>query len=201
VVVLAEAAGGRHLPIWIGMAEAMAISMRLAGTVSERPLTHDLLTNCLAAGGLAVRRVTIWRSADQPRLYLAAIELAGESTSELVDARPSDAINVALRTAAPIFVATETLVRAGVSRADAQTAAPDWRTPVRVLSEEGSELATLEAFEEPEPGFQLSVEFELTEVVPLGGGGYRATARPLAPSHPRILHRPMPPHPPSEEEA
>jgi bifunctional DNase/RNase/DNA-binding transcriptional MerR regulator len=198
VVVLAEKAGGRNLPVWIGMAEATAIGMRLAGTLSERPLTHDLLASCLAAGGLGVRRVTIWQSADEPRLYLAAIELAGESTSELVDARPSDAINVALRTAAPIFVAAETLARAGVARADAQTAAPDWRTPVRVLTEEGGELATVESFEEPEPGFKLSVEFELTEVVPLESGAYQATARPVAPSRPRVLHRPMPSQPEAE---
>ena len=193
-VVLVEEAGEKHLPIWIGMAEATAIATRLEGVAPDRPMTHDLLTSCLTTAAISVRRMIIWRPDDRPTLYLAAIDLQRESKSELLDARPSDAINLALRTGAPIFVATKTLAT-GVSPATAAAPVPEHRIPVRVISEEGTELGTMEAVEEPQPGFRLNAEFEVSEVRPQEEGGYKATARPLPQSGPRFLYRPPAPRP------
>lgn len=124
-VILVDAVRNRYLSIWIGMAEATAISTRMQGSVLERPLTHDLLATCLTTGGLHVRRVVIWLALDRPTLYLAAMELASDASSELIDARPSDAINVAIRTGAPIFVGSQTLVATGVSRERAEAPTPE----------------------------------------------------------------------------
>jgi len=191
-VILVDEEKERHLSIWIGMAEATAIATRMQRAAPERPLTHDLLATCLTTAGLNVRRVTVWCPAERPQLYLAAMELVSDAVSELIDARPSDAINVALRTGAPIFVANQTLAAAGVSRAEAETPSPKRGTPVRVVSPRGDELVTVDAFEEPKPGFRLRAEFEVTDVEPLQEGGYRVVARPVVEQQ-AFLYRPQPP--------
>ncbi len=112
VVILREADDERYLPIWIGSWEAQSIAMKLQGVEAERPLTHDLLTTILSDLGVSVRRVLISDLADET--FRARIVLVQGGSDFEIDARPSDAIALAVRVAAPIFATEAVLDRAGV---------------------------------------------------------------------------------------
>ena len=112
VVILREADTERYLPIWIGSWEAQSIAMRLQGVEAERPLTHDLLTTILIDLGASVRHIIVSDLADET--FRARIVLVQGGDDYEIDARPSDAIALAVRTAAPIFATEAVLDRAGV---------------------------------------------------------------------------------------
>jgi len=99
VVLLEERDGARRLPIWIGAAEATALAARLHDVHGPRPGTFRFTADLLAAAGAAVEEVRIVRLADT--IFYAEAVLAGGTA---VDARPSDALNLALVTGAPILV-------------------------------------------------------------------------------------------------
>lgn len=109
VVVLRERDGDRVVPIWIGPHEASAIATRLAGMKHPRPLTHDLTLDLVRSLGGELQRVDITRVADQT--YYAELVVAAAQGGDLlrVDARPSDAIALALRARARIMVASALL--------------------------------------------------------------------------------------------
>ena len=112
VVILKETGRDRYLPIWIGPWEASAIAMRLQGLTPERPLTHDLFASALEAVDARVSKVVISDLADETfhaRLYVEREGRIGE-----VDARPSDALALAVRVGAPIFAAPSVLDQAGL---------------------------------------------------------------------------------------
>jgi bifunctional DNase/RNase len=102
VVVLEGVAAKEFLPIWIDLPEARAISMELEHVKPPRPLTHDLIRNLLNGLGAKVNRVTITDLLNNT--YFATIALAIKGQQSEIDSRPSDAIAVALRMKAPIFV-------------------------------------------------------------------------------------------------
>jgi bifunctional DNase/RNase len=112
VVILREAERERYLPIWIGSWEAQSIAMKLQGIEAERPLTHDLLASILEDLGITVRRIVVSDLADET--YRARIVLASDGDDHEIDARPSDAIALAVRVAAPIFATEAVLDRASV---------------------------------------------------------------------------------------
>jgi len=112
VVILREADRDRYLPIWIGSWEAQSIAMKLQGVEAERPLTHDLLASILGDLGVSVRRVIVSDLADET--YRARIILSAGGDDHEIDARPSDAIALAVRVAAPIFATEAVLDRASV---------------------------------------------------------------------------------------
>jgi uncharacterized protein len=112
VVILRESERERYLPIWIGAWEAQAIAMRLQGITPERPLTHDLLRAILEELGVAVQHIVVSDLADET--YRARIVLEQDGRVSEVDARPSDAIALAIRAAVPIFATEAVLDRAGV---------------------------------------------------------------------------------------
>ena len=112
VVILREAETERYLPIWIGSWEAQSIAMRLQGVEAERPLTHDLLTTMLVDLGVTVRHILVSDLADET--FRARIVLVQGGDDYEIDARPSDAIALAVRTGAPIFATEAVLDRAGV---------------------------------------------------------------------------------------
>ncbi len=112
VVILREADRERYLPIWIGSWEAQSIAMKLQGVEAERPLTHDLLVSVLEDLGVRVRRIVVSDLADET--YRARIILARGETDYDIDARPSDAIALAVRVSAPIFATDAVLDRAAV---------------------------------------------------------------------------------------
>lgn len=112
VVILREAEAERYLPIWIGSWEAQSIAMRLQGVEAERPLTHDLLATILDDLAVSVRHIIVSDLADET--YRARIVLIQGGSDYEIDARPSDAIALAVRTSAPIFATEAVLDRAGV---------------------------------------------------------------------------------------
>ncbi|MFB6205609.1 MAG: bifunctional nuclease family protein [Haloglomus sp.] len=113
--VVLLAAAGRVVPIFISADQAQSIGHALRGEPFKRPLTHDLFVEMVAEFGGAVDRVRIDDLADGT--FLAKIDTeqytAGERREATFDARPSDAIAVALRVDCPILVADEVLDRAG----------------------------------------------------------------------------------------
>jgi bifunctional DNase/RNase len=112
VVLLKEKDRERYLPIWIGSWEANAIATRLQGVSPERPLTHDLFASTLERLGVRLQRVIV--SSLREETFHATIELELEGRPYSIDARPSDALALAVRAGVRIFAATEVLDRAGV---------------------------------------------------------------------------------------
>ena len=113
VVILKDPEGDRYLPIWIGAWEASAIAMRLQGLAAERPLTHDLFAAALDRLGVRVERVVINELTDET--YHARIHLERDGVQVEVDARPSDALALAVRAEVPIFAADEVLAQAALA--------------------------------------------------------------------------------------
>lgn len=111
IVVLNDSSKRRALPIWIGMAEANAITRALDNQKPERPLTHDLLLNMITDLGYKVKQIEINELSSST--YFATIILLLQDpehtvqTTKPIDARPSDAIALALRAKAPIFVSAQ----------------------------------------------------------------------------------------------
>ena len=102
----------RYLPIWVGPWEASAIATRLQGVLPERPLTHDLYTRTLLELGVTIVRVVVTELAEET--YRARVVVRLGEVEHQIDARPSDAIAIALRADVPIFVADAILDRVGV---------------------------------------------------------------------------------------
>ena len=112
VIVLKELNAERYLPIWIGAFEAEAISMRLLGHKMPRPLTHDLLVNIIET--LDAELIYIYVNALTNNVFYARLILELQGQEIEVDARPSDAVAIAVRCEVPIYVAEEVLEEAGV---------------------------------------------------------------------------------------
>lgn len=109
VVVLRDESGGRILPIWIGVFEANAIAVELEHIKTPRPMTHDLMRNLIEHLGAAVSRVDITHIVDGT--YFAVLSLSMDGRTLAVDARPSDAIAIAVRAGAPIYAGEDVLER------------------------------------------------------------------------------------------
>ncbi len=103
VLLLQEADGlGRTLPIFIGAPEATAIAFALQGVETPRPMTHDLIRDMLEALGASVQRVVVTELRDAT--FFAELVVGAGGKEVVVSARPSDAVAVAVRTGASIFV-------------------------------------------------------------------------------------------------
>ena len=111
ILLLKEEGVARTLPVWIGMYEANAIATCLAGMESPRPMTHDLLYNTVMQAGYRVSKVVITDLKDTT--FYAVIYLSSESGDLELDSRPSDAVALAVRSDAPIYV-REVLDRSAV---------------------------------------------------------------------------------------
>lgn len=122
VVLLEEVGGERRLQIWIGEWEALCLAMQLTGQQPPRPMTYTLVAALLGEAGGKVRRVAVSRLARC--VFYASVEVVGpEGSAGAVDARPSDALNVALVTGAPIYVGAS--VFDAVARPDTPPPFPD----------------------------------------------------------------------------
>ena len=110
MVILRDEKNERFLPIWIGAAEANAIIFQLEGVVVPRPLTHDLALNLVESLGASIRQILV-NDLDKSTFF-AQITLEAAGSELVIDARPSDAIALALRAGAPIYVAAEVLENA-----------------------------------------------------------------------------------------
>jgi len=102
IIILRDEAGQRGLPIWVGIFEANAIAMQIENVATPRPMTHDLLRNVIQDLNARVERVVV--NDLKENTFFALIHLQSSGERVVVDARPSDAIALALRTKAPIFV-------------------------------------------------------------------------------------------------
>lgn len=135
IVILREPESGNVLPIWIGLLEANAIALALEGTELPRPMTHDLMKSILHATGTRLLSVEI---ADiRENTYFALLYIEGNGESVRVDARPSDAIALALRCGARILVSETVLAQSSI--------------PATVASEGGERDKLTELLEKMDP--------------------------------------------------
>ena len=118
IVVLKDDEEKFFLPIWVGIFEANAIALQLENVTTPRPMTHDLLRNMIAELDGRVTRVVINDLRDST--FFAQIRVITSQRTLELDARPSDAIALALRTEAPIFVAQTVLDQAQTISPDAE---------------------------------------------------------------------------------
>jgi bifunctional DNase/RNase len=112
ILLLKDDGVQRALPVWIGMYEANAIATCLSGLESPRPMTHDLLYNMITQAGYKVSRVVITELKDTT--FYAVVYLSSNSGDIELDSRPSDAVALAVRSEAPIFVMEDILDRSAV---------------------------------------------------------------------------------------
>jgi bifunctional DNase/RNase len=110
IVILRDLENQLFLPIWIGISEAQAIASRIEGIDPPRPMTHDLLRSMVETLGAKVSKVVI--SDLKENTFFAALHVLQGDHEFVVDARPSDAIALALRVEAPIFVLQSVLDQA-----------------------------------------------------------------------------------------
>jgi bifunctional DNase/RNase len=110
IVILKDPDERRALPIWVGIFEANAIALELEKVSTPRPMTHDLLKNILDGVGITVQQITV--NDLKENTFYATIDLNHNGSVVQIDSRPSDAIALALRTNAPIFVAENVVAQA-----------------------------------------------------------------------------------------
>jgi bifunctional DNase/RNase len=115
-LILKETNGKRKLPIIIGAFEAQSIALELEGMKPPRPLTHDLMRNIIDTFAVSLNEVCINELRDGT--FYAKLTIEGLSDTQEIDSRPSDAIALAVRYGAPIFVGEEVLNEAGVLSED-----------------------------------------------------------------------------------
>ena len=102
IIVLRDKEEQKVLPIWVGMLEANAIALQIENISTPRPMTHDLLCNVIRDLKASVQKVVVCDL--QENTFFAVIYLSLNGDTLAIDARPSDAIALALRSRAPIFV-------------------------------------------------------------------------------------------------
>jgi len=145
IVLLKEIEGSRFLPIWVGAVEATAIAFAQQGLASQRPLTHDLISNILEVADLTMTAVHITELRDG--IFYAEIQIRdNQSTLLKVSARPSDAIAIALRTKSNILADSDLLDLVGIDIPE-RLVEPEGLGIGATTSGEGSDL-DLERFRE-----------------------------------------------------
>lgn len=102
IVILKDTAGDAVLPIWVGVYEANAIALEIEKVQTPRPMTHDLIKNVLMGLNVRVKKVVVNDLREDTFYALIWLERDGQTIT--IDSRPSDALALALRTDAPIFV-------------------------------------------------------------------------------------------------
>jgi bifunctional DNase/RNase len=117
IVVLRDESNAEILPIWVGVAEGNAIRFALEGIIPPRPMTHDLLKGLLEHLGVQLQKVVV--NEIKNNTYYATIHMSIKDRVQAVDARPSDAIALALRTGSPIFATDEVLKKKSAENLDA----------------------------------------------------------------------------------
>lgn len=123
-----------NFPIWVGYAEGHAVKLGLDTTVTLRPMSHDLIKSFIEHLGVTVRRIVIGDVKNST--YYAKVQLENQGVERTVDARPSDAIALALRTHAPIYVTADVVAKRSTSNLD------NW------LAKQGSKGINTEEFRE-----------------------------------------------------
>lgn len=123
IVILKERDAERVLPIWVGVVEANAIALQIENIATSRPMTHDLLRNIITDMDGTVDRIVV--SDLREHTFYAIIHITRHGERLAIDARPSDAIALALRTRAPILVEDAVFEHARTSDMTAEQADPE----------------------------------------------------------------------------
>ncbi len=110
IIILKDPKSDAVLPIWVGLFEANAIALQMEKVSTPRPMTHDLLKNLLSELDTKVQKIVITDLKENT--FYATIHLKSRGADVTIDSRPSDAIALALRAEAPIFVQEEVITRA-----------------------------------------------------------------------------------------
>jgi uncharacterized protein len=132
IIILKDLEGDKTLPIWIGLLEATAIASELENIKFSRPMTHDLMKSLLDNLGVQVVRIEICDLRDNT--FYALIYLVMQNKEFSLDARPSDALALALRSQAPIFVDEQVIQK---------SKAVDLGAKTEIDSEEGKKWAEI----------------------------------------------------------
>ncbi len=140
VIVLKALDQELYLPIWIGPYEAEAIAIRLKDVDIARPLTHDLLNNVIGEMGGDISHILVSALRDDTFFALISVSVDGKQLE--IDSRPSDAIALAVRAGAPIFVAESVMDQASI-------------TPEQDVAEDSGEEEDLSAFRDFVEGLDL----------------------------------------------
>ncbi len=110
IVILKDTDDKRVLPIWIGLFEANAIALELEKIPTPRPMTHDLIRDIIGGLDATVSKIVV--NDLKNNTFYAVIHIALNGSNVVIDSRPSDAIALALRIDAPIYVSTEVVNKA-----------------------------------------------------------------------------------------
>ncbi len=119
IVILREKEGNKVLPIWVGIFEANAIALQIENIQTPRPMTHDLLKNIIVDMKASVSKIVVNQLRENTFYALIFLESNGELIR--IDARPSDAIALALRTESPIYVEDEVIATAKTADMDQES--------------------------------------------------------------------------------
>lgn len=135
IIILKDAEDRKALPIWVGIFEANAIALELEKIATPRPMTHDLIKNILDHLGATVKQVVINDLRDNT--FYAVIEITVNDNRIPIDSRPSDAIAIALRVNAPIYVADAVITKAkSIDVSDEKEENDRWRQWLETLKPE-----------------------------------------------------------------
>lgn len=145
VVVLKEVDTERYLPIWIGPFEADAITLQLQGVQVARPLTHDLLKSVIDQMGARISHIIVTELKNDTFFARIVMDVNGKSIE--IDARPSDAIALAVRVKTPLFVSEQVMTDASiVPETSLESLDPEDRDSTPVSAEEQEQLAAFRDF-------------------------------------------------------
>ena len=118
IIILKTVEGEQVVPIWIGLLEATSIASALQNIKFERPMTHDLFKNFMGKMAVEIQKIEICDLRDNT--FFARIYFSSENETFDMDARPSDAIAIALRSSAPIFVDDKVIDKSKMPEGDAE---------------------------------------------------------------------------------
>lgn len=154
IVILREVNAERYLPIWIGIYEAEAITIALQEVEVARPLTHDLLKNIFTEFNVSVLRVEVAALHDNTFFGNIVAEINGKTLN--IDARPSDALNLAVRTHVPIFVAQSVIDSVGIIPEDDLQEEPEDEDEELLVEDVETSEERLSVFEDFLEGLDIS---------------------------------------------
>lgn len=160
-VLLKESGGSRYLPVIVGSFEAQSIALALEEVQMPRPMTHDLFCNILEELNIEIREVLISSLTDGT--FFSKISLASETGSGEVDSRPSDAIALALRVGAPIYVTEAVMEEASVQELTESTVSPADNPAEEVSPQQSQDY--LKQLEEQLARAVLDEEYETAAVI------------------------------------
>jgi bifunctional DNase/RNase len=146
VVILKDDVNRRWLPIVVGPAEAQAIALQLENVKPPRPMTHDLMKSLLETIDTGIAKVVV--NALKDNTYYATIDLKKNGSQKQVDARPSDAIALALRMSAPIFVHEDVMRKAGITEEQSEIPSITNEDRIQVLTIQLQQAVEEERYED-----------------------------------------------------